>query len=118
MSFGHPLGRSQAALHAHHSALPETEGPLNRRLLSCRRACRALSLAACGGVTDAALAAVPLGVRELSLVCCERVTGWALVRLCALRALRLPGCSAVELGAVQARSSAFGDNMKLHLFPV
>ncbi|KAK9839642.1 hypothetical protein WJX81_002715 [Elliptochloris bilobata] len=64
---------------------------------------RALSLAGCGALSDAALAAVPAGVRELSLVCCERVTGWGLTRLTALRTLRLSGCSAIELGAVQAR---------------
>jgi hypothetical protein len=70
---------------------------------------RALRLAACGGVTDGVLAAaVPPGVRELSVVCCERVTGWGLTRLRALRTLRLDGCPAVDVAAVQARARAVG----------
>ena len=75
----------------------------NANFMCCQHACRALSVAACGGVTDAALAAVPPGVRALNLVCCERVSGWGLTRLRALRTLRLSGCSAIELRAVQAR---------------
>lgn len=69
-------------------------------------------------MTDAALAAVPPGVRELSLVCCERVTGWGLTRLAALRALRLPGCSAIELRAVQARSFIFVEHTQITLYSV
>jgi len=68
---------------------------------------RALRLAACCGITDGVLAAaVPPGVRELSVVCCEAVTGWGLTRLRALRALRLDGCPAVDVAAVQARPRA------------
>lgn len=67
---------------------------------------RLLSLAACASVTDAALEAVPPGVKSLSLVCCERVTGQSLIRLSGLRSLRLAGCPAIEPAAVQARAAS------------
>lgn len=40
---------------------------------------RDLALASCPGLTDAALAALPPGVTRLELVCCERITGAAVV---------------------------------------
>ena len=54
-----------------------------------------LRLASLSRITDTGLAAVPVGVTALTLVCCDNVRGASLAALCRLRELRMRHCPAI-----------------------
>ena len=75
-------------------------------VMACNTRLLTLALAACGDLTDGALAALPASLHHLQLTCCEGVEGKPLYRLRALRTLRLSGCPAVTAAAVQRAVAA------------
>ena len=66
-----------------------------------------LRLASLSRITDAGLAAVPLGVTALTLVCCDNVRGASLARLCRLRELRMRHCPAVTPQQLQVSAGCW-----------